>query len=285
LAANLAKDYTSKNAFKDAFILAKAYINQGLKHAKRYGQGIGPVAHCGFPECIDDYPEVIEADSWLGQALDFEVTEEHVSARDFAGTDSQNLGIYPVVDSVDWIERCLKAGIKTIQLRIKDSQDPDLEQKIAAAIALGKHYNARLFINDYWQLAIKHQAYGVHLGQEDLSVANLAQIKHAGLRFGISTHGFYEMLRAHNYRPSYLALGAIYPTATKDMSGQIQGLDKLTHFVPLMQQYPLVAIGGIDLKRAGQVAQTGVGSIAVVRAITEASDPESAISELQQVLL
>jgi hydroxymethylpyrimidine kinase/phosphomethylpyrimidine kinase/thiamine-phosphate diphosphorylase len=109
LAANLAKDYTSKNAFKDAFILAKAYINQGLKHAKRYGQGIGPVAHCGFPECIDDYPEVIEADSWLGQALDFEVTEEHVSARDFAGTDSQNLGIYPVVDSV--LDRALlKSG-------------------------------------------------------------------------------------------------------------------------------------------------------------------------------
>ena len=280
VAANLAKGYP----FKDAFILAKAYINQGLRLAKRYGQGIGPVAHSGFPHQLDDYPEVIEAESWLGQELDLAIESEQVSAREFAKIDTRNLGIYPVVDSVDWIERCLKAGIKTIQLRIKDSQDPDLEDKIATAITLGKKYDARLFINDYWQLAIKHKAYGIHLGQEDISVANLAEIKAAGIRLGISTHGFYEMLRAHNYRPSYLAFGAIYPTTTKDMTGQIQGLEKLSHFVPLMHDYPMVAIGGIDLERATEVAKTGVGSIAVVRAITEANDPEAAINALEQVL-
>lgn len=280
VAANLAKDYP----LKDAFILAKAYINQGLKHATRFGQGIGPVAHCGFPHDVNDYPEVIEADSWLGQELDLEMGSEQVSARDFAKIETRNLGIYPVVDSVDWIERCLKAGIKTIQLRVKDSSDADLEEKIATAITLGKKYDARLFINDYWQLAIKHSAYGIHLGQEDISVANLAEIKQAGIRLGVSTHGFYEMLRAHNYRPSYLAFGAIYPTTTKDMTGQIQGLEKLKHFVPLMHDYPVVAIGGIDLARAEEVAKTGVGSIAVVRAITEAADPEAAIVELESVL-
>ena len=100
----------------------------------------------------------------------------------------------------------------------------------------------------------------------------------------MSTHGFYEMLRAHNYRPSYLAFGAIYPTTTRDMTGQIQGLEKLKHFVPLMHDYPVVAIGGIDLARAEEVAKTGVGSIAVVRAITEAADPEAAIVELESVL-
>ena len=188
------------------------------------------------------------------------------------------------MDSVDWIERCLKAGIKTIQLRIKDRQDPHLEEKIATAITIGKKYDARLFINDYWQLAIKHGAYGIHLGQEDISIANLAEIKEAGIRLGVSTHGFYEMLRAHNYRPSYLAFGAIYPTTTKDMTGQIQGLEKLAHFVPLMHDYPMVAIGGIDLARAPEVAKTGVGGIAVVRAITESDDPELAIKELEQVL-
>lgn len=281
VAANLAKDYP----LKDAFILAKAYINQGLRLAKRYGQGIGPVAHGGFPHTLSDYPEVIEADSWLGQALDLEADSEQVGARGFEQIETRNLGIYPVVDTVDWIERCLKAGIQTIQLRIKDPHDPELEDKIATAVMLGKKYNARLFINDYWQLAIKHGAYGVHLGQEDLSVANLAQIKQAGLKLGVSTHGFYEMLRAHNYRPSYLAFGAIYPTTTKDMTGQIQGLEKLSHFVPLMHDYPMVAIGGIDLARAPEVAATGVGSIAVVRAVTEAVDPEKAIVDLEQVLM
>ncbi len=68
------------------------------------------------------------------------------------------LGLYPVVDSVAWIERLLEAGVRTLQLRIKDQRDSDVEDDVIAAIALGRRYHARLFINDYWQLAIKHQA-------------------------------------------------------------------------------------------------------------------------------
>jgi hydroxymethylpyrimidine kinase/phosphomethylpyrimidine kinase/thiamine-phosphate diphosphorylase len=182
---------------------------------------------------------------------------------------------------VSWLETCLVNGIKTIQLRIKDKFDPKLESKVEQAVALGHKYQANVYINDHWQLAIKHKAYGVHLGQEDLYLADLAAIKMADLRLGLSTHGFYEMLRADNYKPSYLAFGAIYPTTTKDMTGQIQGLEKLKHFVPLMKSYPTVAIGGIDLSRAKEVAQTGVGSVAVVRAITESDDPALAIEKLQ----
>ena len=74
----------------------------------------------------------------------------------------QRLGLYPVVDSVEWIARLLEAGVRTIQLRIKDKSDETVEADIAAAIELGKRYEARLFINDYWQLAIKHHAYGIH---------------------------------------------------------------------------------------------------------------------------
>lgn len=75
------------------------------------------------------------------------------------------LGLYPVVDSVAWIERLLAAGVRTLQLRIKNKRDSDVEDDVVAAIALGRKYHARLFINDYWRLAIKHQAYGVHLGR------------------------------------------------------------------------------------------------------------------------
>ena len=187
-------------------------------------------------------------------------------------------------DSLDWLEMCLAQGVKTVQLRMKNASEEELEHAIAAAVTLGKKYDGNVYINDHWQLAIKHGAYGVHLGQEDLLEANLVAIKESGMRLGISTHGFYEMLRAHNYRPSYMAFGAIYPTTTKDMTGQIQGLEKLKHFVPLMSDYPTVAIGGIDLSRAGEVAATGVGSVAVVRAISEASDYQQAIADLQMAI-
>ena len=280
IAACLAKGYP----LKDAFILAKAYINQGLKAAVRYGEGIGPVAQTSFPDNLDDYPQVIEAGSWLGDELDFEQPNEFTMAAGFTECENKRLGLYAVVDSLYWLEKCLAQGVKTVQLRMKNASEEELEHAIAAAVTLGKKYDGNVYINDHWQLAIKHGAYGVHLGQEDLLEANLVAIKESGMRVGISTHGFYEMLRAHNYRPSYMAFGAIYPTTTKDMTGQIQGLEKLKRFVPLMSDYPTVAIGGIDLSRAGEVAATGVGSVAVVRAISEASDYQQAIADLQMAI-
>ena len=127
------------------------------------------------------------------------------------------LGLYPVVDSVVWIDRLLKAGVRTLQLRIKDKRDSDVEDDVIAAIALGRQYHARLFINDYWQLAIKHQAYGVHLGQEDLETTDLSAIRNAGLRLGVSTHDDMEIDVALAARPSYIALGHVFPTQTKQM--------------------------------------------------------------------
>ncbi|PLO51553.1 thiamine phosphate synthase, partial [Klebsiella pneumoniae] len=117
------------------------------------------------------------------------------------------LGLYPVVDSVAWIERLLEAGVRTLQLRIKDRRDSEVEDDVIAAITLGRRYHARLFINDYWQLAIKHQAYGVHLGQEDLETTDLSAIRQAGLRLGVSTHDDMEIDVALAERPSYIALG------------------------------------------------------------------------------
>ena len=182
------------------------------------------------------------------------------------------LGLYPVVDSVEWIARLLEAGVTTIQLRIKDLPDEQVEDDIAAAIALGKQYDARLFINDYWQLAIRHQAYGVHLGQEDLDVADLARIHQAGLRLGLSTHDDTELDRALAIQPSYIALGHIFPTQTKEMPSAPQGIEQLKRHLTRLTHIPTVAIGGISIERAPDVLATGVGSIAVVSAITQADD-------------
>lgn len=228
-----------------------------------------------------------------------------------------DLGVYPVVSDLTMLESLLVAGVKTVQLRIKtDSSEStaavlaesdsgksalgrcesgksksgepeligsELEAKIQTAIALGKHFNAQLFINDHWQLAIKYHAFGVHLGQEDLAVTDLAAIQSAGLALGISSHSYFELLLAHQYSPSYIALGHIFPTTTKQMPSAPQGLAKLKHYVALLQDhYPLVAIGGIDLDNLAKVKATGVGNIAVVRAITKAKDPVAAFAELSQ---
>ncbi len=195
------------------------------------------------------------------------------------------LGLYPVVDSVAWIERLLEAGVRTIQLRIKDRRDSEVEDDVIAAIALGRRYHARLFINDYWRLAIKHQAYGVHLGQEDLETTDLSAIRQAGLRLGVSTHDDMEIDVALAARPSYIALGHVFPTQTKQMPSAPQGLDQLARHIQRLADYPTVAIGGISLEKAPAVLATGVGSIAVVSAITQADDDAVHLSNLQRQIL
>ncbi len=203
-----------------------------------------------------------------------------------------SLGLYPVVDDVAWIERLLPMGITTIQLRIKDIEQADLEQQIIRAIELGREYDAQVFINDYWQLALKHGAFGVHLGQGDIDESNLETLADAGICLGLSTHGYYELLRIIQINPSYIALGHIFPTTTKQMPSLPQGLVRLKLYQQLIDTipygtqtgFPTVAIGGIDLTNADQVWQTGVSSLAVVRAITLAQNPQQVIDEFGHVM-
>lgn len=193
------------------------------------------------------------------------------------------LGLYPVVPSAQWVERVLALGVKTVQLRVKDAAPGRLQEEIAQAVAAGRRYDAHVFINDYWRKAALAGAYGVHLWQEDLETADLAAIAQSGMRLGLSTHGYYEMLRALHFRPSYLAFGAVFPTGTKTLATAPQGLARLERYVRLLNgQVPLVAIGGIDLARLPDVLATGVGSVALVSAITAAADPAQAIAKLRQ---
>lgn len=223
-------------------------------------------------------------DGWPNDLADYP-TPMHTPACDapFPGFP-RNAGLYAVVPSSDWVRRLAQSGVPVLQLRDKQQDRAARERNISESIKAVEGTGTELFINDHWQLAIQLGAYGVHLGQEDIETADLAAIRNAGLRLGISTHGIYEMLRAHACRPSYMALGAIYPTATKEMPTAPQGLRRLKHYLRLMSlHYPLVAIGGIDRSRIENVWATGVDCVAVLRAIVDAPDYRSAAAELLEM--
>lgn len=249
----------------DAITLANAYVHQGIQQAQAIGKGPGPVAHTHWPKAIKQFPTVINA-------------AQSTIHKAFPALH-RSIGLYPVVDSFDWVKTLLQLGVSTLQLRIKDSDAPHLESELKASIRLAREYSAQLFINDYWELAIKHQAYGVHLGQDDIAQADLAAIHRSGLRLGLSTHGYTEIMIAHALQPSYIALGHVFPTPTKTMPSKPQGLERLSRYVALLAETgtPTVAIGGISLERAAAVISTGVDGIAVVRAITQADVPAQAI--------
>lgn len=197
----------------------------------------------------------------------------------FAPTEFK-LGLYVIVDSYEWIEKLIHAGVKTLQIRIKDRSPEQAEEEVARCIALAKQHQVRLFVDDFWQLAIKYQAYGVHLGQEDLLTADLNAIQQAGLRLGVSTHNREEIELVLPLRPSYIALGHIFPTQSKIMPSAPQGIANLAAQVKDLGDIPTVAIGGITASHFADVLATGVGSIAVISAVTQAEDWQSAVKNL-----
>ena len=219
---------------------------------------------------------------WPCQPQDFGIAP--VPRTNAFPTCPHALGLYAVLPDAAWVGRMARAGVPTVQLRFKSDDAATIRQEVRAAVQAVQGTGALLFINDHWQVAIDEGAYGVHLGQEDMDEAPLDTIRAAGLRLGLSTHGYAEMLRADAVSPSYIALGAVFPTTLKRMQTAPQGTGRLYAYAKLMQHSPLVAIGGIDEARIPVVMQSGVGSIAVVRAITGATDPEAAAHTLQELM-
>ena len=187
------------------------------------------------------------------------------------------LGLYPIFDRAEWLSRLLPLGIKVAQLRVKDLQGDALKQEIKLAVEIARQFNCQLFINDYWQLAIECGAYGVHLGQEDIDEADLKVISQNGLRLGLSSHCYYEVARAKTINPSYIAFGPVYETQTKEMPWIPQGPVGLAYWRAHLLGMPMVAIGGIHAERFNGVKATGVDSIAMITAITQADSPEETV--------
>jgi thiamine-phosphate pyrophosphorylase len=215
--------------------------------------------------------------AWPHEAVDFGLTLRGAQAFPEC---PQRLGIYAVLPTAEWVGRMAKAGVPTVQLRFKSTDAQAVKREVQAAVDAVKGTNSLLFINDHWRDAIAAGAYGVHLGQEDMDVADFAAIKAAGLRLGLSSHGYAEMVRASTLQPSYLAMGAVYATTLKRMATAPQGVGRLAAYAQLTRAYPGVAIGGISAAELGVIKATGVGSMAVVRAITAEANPEAAAAQL-----
>jgi hydroxymethylpyrimidine kinase / phosphomethylpyrimidine kinase / thiamine-phosphate diphosphorylase len=249
------------STLQNAIIIAKMYAQQALRLADT------TLYYGGFPENQLDLP-------YLSSAPLYQLPQPFKRCN--------RLGLYPVVDSSNWVEMLLNLGVKTIQLRIKE-RTKIFEEEIIRSIALAKKYDALLFINDYWEFALKYHAEAVHLGQSDLDTADIDAIRKQGLLLGVSTHCYYEVARAHALCPSYVAIGPIYPTASKEMPFTAQGIECLQRWQRTLN-YPLVAIGGINLQRMPDVLASGVEGIALISAITQAEDPLSATEQLLSLI-
>jgi thiamine-phosphate pyrophosphorylase len=186
---------------------------------------------------------------------------------------------YPIVDSAAWVARLAGAGARLVQLRIKGNDEAWVARETRQALAVCAKAGAVLIVNDFWRIAIGEGASWVHLGQGDLDEADIAAIRKAGLRLGVSTHDDAELSRALALDPDYVALGPIYPTILKAMAFAPQGLKRVGEWKRRIGAIPLVAIGGLNVERAKLCLAAGADIVAVVTDITLHPNPEARARE------
>ncbi|MCK0196544.1 thiamine phosphate synthase [Ancylobacter sp. 6x-1] len=186
---------------------------------------------------------------------------------------------YLIVDRAAWLPRLLPQGVKLVQLRAKEMDEAALRTEIATARDYCERYGAQLVVNDHWKLAIEAGCDFVHLGQEDLEVADLPAIRRAGMRLGLSTHDEAELETALACEPDYVALGPVYPTILKAMRWAPQGLERITAWKARIGAVPLVAIGGLTIERAAGCFAAGADTVCAVTDVLLNADPEKRARE------
>lgn len=254
IVASLAQDHT----LQDALVIAKSYVHTGIKRAKKLARETTPVQHKTFSCYSMKMPRIFAQPPIY---LPFPSCEKP--------------GFYPIVDNLYSLEKLLASGVTTIQFRLKNRQENLLRYELSQAIAIAKLSQCQLFINDHWQLAIELDAYGVHLGYEDLRLVDLATLYHSGLRLGISTHNYFELAYALTLNPSYIAFGPIFPTTTKKFSIAPQGIKKLKIWRRLVSCH-LIAIGGIKFSYLALLKKINVDGVAVISALHTADLADAA---------
>jgi hydroxymethylpyrimidine kinase/phosphomethylpyrimidine kinase/thiamine-phosphate diphosphorylase len=259
LASSIAAGLVQGLDMLSAVVQAKARVHGGIAHSQALGQGVGAVATQGWQPNSQHLP-------WLVQAKQPADLMQSFPAMPYS------IAIYPIVSRADDLLPLLRAGCRTLQLRVKSEDRLLVQQQIEQAVAIcRKHDDSQLFINDHWLLAIAAGAFGVHLGQEDwhmLSDADKDRLRESGIRLGLSTHNLAEMALAHAARPSYIAIGPLFGTTSKQIDHPAVGLVQLNNWVKwLSPDYPVVTIGGIEVNDIPAVKACAVDGVAVIGAV------------------
>jgi len=170
----------------------------------------------------------------------------------------------------DQVKKALDAGIQFIQYREKNLTRRDIYYNAETLRAITLEYKATFIINDHADIALAVDAEGVHLGQDDLPLADARKIMGKKI-IGISTHDLKQAADAAQGGADYIGFGPVYHTTTKD-AGTPRGPEQIT-LIRKRVRIPIVAIGGIGYENLEEVFTAGADAVAVASAILKKGDP------------
>jgi thiamine-phosphate pyrophosphorylase len=182
----------------------------------------------------------------------------------------------------DLVSAAAAGGVDIVQLREKDIPDGQLLELALAAHAACERVGALSVVNDRPLIALESGADAVHVGQDDMPVAEVRAVVGPDMLIGLSTHSRAQIDAADAGLVDYIAVGPVYETPTKPGRPSV-GLD-LVRYAAAHAPVPFVAIGGIDVENIGDVVAAGARGVCVLRAITDAMSPEHAARMLRDQL-
>ena len=183
--------------------------------------------------------------------------------------------------TVEVVRAAIRGGVSCVQLREKGCSTREFMDEARLLKALLAGTGVPLFINDRLDVALAVGADGVHLGQNDLAIADARRLVGNRMIIGISAESVADAIRAEAEGADYIGASPVFTTSTKTDTAPPLGLDGL-RAIRRAVQLPLVAIGGIDADNASQVLRAGADGLAVVSAIVSAPCPRTAAAGLRQ---
>jgi thiamine-phosphate pyrophosphorylase len=178
-----------------------------------------------------------------------------------------------------FLAAALRGGVDIVQLRIKDGDDDRIVGVAHRYARLCEASGALLILNDRPDLVTAAGADGVHVGQDDMAVGRARELVGADRLVGLSTHSPEQIDAVVGTGIDYIGVGPVYATPTKPGRPAV-GVDLVGYAVG-HATVPFFAIGGIDAANLGEVAAAGARRVAVVRALTQAADPEAVARALR----
>ena len=183
--------------------------------------------------------------------------------------------------TVEVVRAAIRGGVSCVQLREKGCSTREFMDEARLLKALLAGTGVPLFINDRLDVALAVGADGVHLGQNDMHIADARRLVGNRMIIGISAESVADAVRAEAEGADYIGASPVFTTPTKTDTAPPLGLDGL-RAIRRAVQLPLVAIGGINADNAAQVLRAGADGLAVVSAIVSAPCPRTAAAGLRQ---
>lgn len=200
-----------------------------------------------------------------------------------------DLSLYLVTDKrnktdeefLEIIEDAIKGGTTVVQIREKEGETLDFYNLALKVKEITSKYNVPLIVNDRIDVALAIKSEGVHIGQTDMPADVARSLIGDEMILGVSASTVKEARKAEKDGADYIGTGAVFPTATKDDAPSItkDDLKEVTGSINI----PTVAIGGITLENASELAGTGIAGISVVSAIMNSEDPKTASENLLKI--